>query len=33
MLGKTLHYVIISHITVNKVNFSLVKKEKESQMS
>lgn len=33
MLGETLHYVIISYIISNKVNFSLVKKEKQSQMS
>lgn len=33
MLGETLHYVIISYIISNKVNFSLVKKEEQSQMS
>lgn len=32
MLGETLHYVIISYILSNKVNFSLVKKEEQSQM-
>lgn len=33
MLGETRHYVIISYIIANKVNFSLVKKGEQSQMS
>lgn len=32
MLGETLHYVIIFYIISNKVNFSLVKKEEQTQM-
>lgn len=33
MLGKFLHYVIISYIISNKVIFLLSKKEEQSQIS